>query len=52
MVWGGSSCSRQKVDNSWGTEMRGEFINCKIKRDENTRKVLSNVNGGGKSLSI
>ena len=52
MVWGGSSCSRQKVDNSWGTEMRGEFVNCKIIRDENTRKVLSNVNGGEKSLSI
>lgn len=52
MVWGGSSRSRQKVDNSWGTEMRGEFVNCKIKRDENTSKMFSDVNGGEESLSI
>lgn len=52
MVWGGSSCSRQKLDNSWGPEMRGEFANWKIKRDENTRKVFSSVNGGEESLSI
>ena len=52
MLWGGSSCSRQKLDNSWGTEMRGEFANWKIKSDENTRKVFSSVNGGEESLSI
>lgn len=29
-----------------------EFVNCKIKRDENTSKIFSDVNGERESLSI